>query len=108
MAEKDEKEKISDYDRDIEELQYQYEEKLSMIKSLGYEESFIQYDENEDEMIPKVIVICKEKDMPVGTYTLEEGFKIRDASASKLPQLFYEFEERESKEPILPYIVVDA
>ena len=85
---------ISDNSRDIEELQYQYEEKLSMIKSLGYEESFIQYNENEGKMLPKVIVICKEKDMPVGTYTLDGGFEINDLSENKLPQLFADIEKQ--------------
>lgn len=91
---------INDKDRSVaeserlENLKSQYEEKLEMIKSLGYEKSVIQYD----RQVPIKIVIYKEENSPVGTYTLDYGFDINDLNENKLIQSFSQLEEQRKNE----------
>ena len=89
---------ISDNTRAIEDLQYEYEEKLDEIKKLGYKESFINYDKKDGKEIPLKIVICKEKDIPVGSYTLDDGLELNDSRAMDLLELANNWEKEKEEE----------
>lgn len=89
---------ISDNTRAIEDLQYEYEEKLDEIKKLGYKESFINYDKKDGKEIPLKIVICKEKDIPVGSYTLDDGLELKDSRAMELLELANNWEKEKEEE----------